>query len=354
MFSMFKKKDREVSINTNQPLIASPGETILQAGLRQGIRLPHNCRVGGCGECKCKLVNGKVKELTESAYILSAEELDQGYILTCQSIPKTDIAVEIERLEPNGPAHAIKKLAGKITHHQKLTHDTAEIQVTLSEPLTYESGQYAQLLIPGVIEQSRAYSFATAASDAHTSHTVSFFIRAVPGGEMSNHMQQSTVLGDTVEIEGPFGDFYLRESEDPILCVAGGSGLAPLKSLLEEAVKNNVSRPVTFLFGARTQEDLYCIDEIAHIAKTWPNEFRFIPVLSDEPTDSDWNGLRGLVTGAIENHLSVNCTGTEKVYMCGPPPMIDAVEDTLQAFSIRPTQIYCDKFLDKRHTSTAA
>ena len=357
MFSMFKKKDREVSINGTQQLIATPGETILQAGTRQGIRMPHNCRVGGCGECKCKLVSGKVKELTESAYILSADELDQGYILTCQSVPKTDISIEIERLENNGPNHEVKKLTGKVTHHQQLTHDTVEIKISLPEPLRYESGQYAQLSIPGVIEQSRAYSFATAASDAYNNQTVSFFIRAVPGGEMSNHMQQASVTGSTVEIEGPYGDFYLRDADQPILCVAGGSGLAPLKSLLEEAVKNNVSRPVTFLFGARTQEDLYCIEEIAHIAKNWTNEFKFIPVLSDEPIDSNWDGLRGFVTEAIENYLSINSTGNEKVYMCGPPPMIDAVEGTLQTFSIRPTQIYYDKFLDQSHinkTNTAA
>jgi len=350
MFSMFKKKDREVSINDTQQLIATPGETILQAGTRQGIRMPHNCRVGGCGECKCKLISGKVKELTESAYILSADELDQGYILTCQSVPKTDISIEIERLENNGPNYEVKKLIGKVTRHQQLTHDTVEIQVSLPEPLSYESGQYAQLSIPGVIEQSRAYSFAAAASDAHKNQTVSFFIRAVPGGEMSNHMQQASVIGSTIEIEGPYGDFYLRDADEPMLCVAGGSGLAPLKSLLEEAIKNNVSRPVTFLFGARTQEDLYCIEEVAQIAKDWANEFQFIPVLSNEPIDSDWNGLRGFVTEAIEKHLSINSSGNEKVYMCGPPPMIDAVEDTLQTFSIRPTQIYYDKFLDQRYT----
>lgn len=350
MFSMFKKKSREVSINGSQKITTTPGETILQAGIREGVRLPHNCRVGGCAECKCKLTRGKVKELTESAYVLSAEEMDQGYILACQSVPKTDIAIEVPRLETGGPGHEIKKLSGKVISHERLTHDTIRLQIALPEALKYTSGQYAQLSMPGQIDQSRAYSFATSASEASKSGTLSFFIRAVPGGEMSNHVQHKSVMGSTVDIEGPYGNFYLRESDEPLLCVAGGSGLAPLKSLLEDALEKQDIRPVTFLFGARTQADLYCLDDIARISNAWPTRFTFIPVLSDEPEQSDWQGLRGFVTDAIEGRIS----GNEKVYMCGPPPMIDATEAALQTFSMRPTQIYYDKFLDRSHTSNEA
>ena len=354
MFMMLKekfgKKPRAVTINGDNHIVTEPGETILQAGLRQNVRLPHNCRVGGCAECKCKLISGKVKELTESAYILSSEELDEGYILACQSVPKTDIEIQVSRLEANGPNHEVKTMLGEIVGHDRLTHDIVRIDIALPEPLAYASGQYAQLSLPGTIDQPRAYSFASAASTAQESASLSFFIRAVPDGEMSNHMQDDTVIGSTVSVEGPHGDFWLREAEEPMLCVAGGSGLAPLKSLLEEAAKQKTQRSVTFLFGARTQADLYCVADIEKLANTWPMDFHFIPVLSDEPEDSDWQGLRGFVTDAIEGRVN----GNEKVYMCGPPPMIDATVTALQTFSIRPTQIYFDKFLDQSHTNAVA
>ena len=350
LFSAFKKKSREVTINGIRHITTAPGETILQAGLRQKVRLPHNCRVGGCAECKCKLVNGKVKELTESAYVLSSEEMDQGYILACQSVPKTDISIEVERLESSGPSHEVKKHLGKIISHEQLTHDTVKIQIALPEALDYASGQYAQLSLPGTINQSRAYSFATSSSEAHISATVSFFIRAVPGGEMSNYMQEDSVIGNTVELEGPHGDFYLRDGNESLLCIAGGSGLAPIKSLLENALENDDQRPVTFIFGARTQADLYCLHDIMRIAQEWSTQFTFIPVLSDEPEDSDWRGHRGFVTDEIEFHV----TGNEKVYMCGPPPMIDAAEEKLKALSIQPSHIFYDKFLDRSHVNAAA
>ncbi|OUS24599.1 hypothetical protein A9Q99_23805 [Gammaproteobacteria bacterium 45_16_T64] len=353
MFSMlkekFSKQPRTVAINGENHVVANPGETILQAGLRQNVRLPHNCRVGGCAECKCKLVSGKVKELTESAYVLSTEELDEGYILACQSVPKSNIEIQVDRLETNGPNHEVKTLRGEIVSHNRLTHDIVRIDIALPEPLAYASGQYAQLSLPGTIDQPRAYSFAAAESVAQESSSVSFFIREVPGGEMSTHMQNDSVIGSSVNVEGPHGDFWLREAEEPMLCVAGGSGLAPLKSLLEEAVANNTQRPVTFFFGARTQADLYCVADIEKLASAWPSDFHFIPVLSDEPRDSDWEGRRGFVTDAMEGNVS----GNEKVYMCGPPPMIDATVTSLQALSINPTQIYFDKFLDQSHTPDA-
>lgn len=345
----FTKQPRTVAINGDNHIVAEPGETLLQAGLRQNIRLPHNCRVGGCAECKCKLVSGKVKELTESAYILSTEELDEGYILACQSVPKSDVAIEVARIDTDGPNHPVTTLTGEIVGHQRLTHDIVHIDIQLPEPLAYASGQYAQISLPGVIDQARAYSFATAAATAQASHHVSFFIRAVPGGEMSNHMQNDSILGSTVTVDGPHGDFWLRNADTPLLCVAGGSGLAPLKALLEDAAVNQPQRPVTLLFGARTQQDLYCLKEIEHIAQQWPTTFHFIPVLSDEPADSTWEGHRGFVTDVLDG----NVTGNESVYMCGPPAMIDATTASLQAYGIEAAHIYFDKFLDQSHNPSA-
>ena len=169
-----------------------------------------------------------------------------------------------------------------------------------------------------------------------------FFIRQIPGGQLSS-WAQGQVVDTAVQLEGPFGDFYLREGEQPILCIAGGSGLAPIKALLEDALAFKNPRPVTFLFGARRQQDLYCLDEIRQLQQQWAGEFRFIPVLSDEPETSDWRGARGLVTDQLAQH----CSADSQAYLCGPPAMLDAAESRLQQLGVSPQQLFSDKFLDK-------
>jgi NAD(P)H-flavin reductase len=150
-----------------------------------------------------------------------------------------------------------------------------------------------------------------------------------------------------VVVEGPYGEFYLRESGSQIYAIAGGSGLAPVRALLEQALNDKCNRPVVFVFGARTQKDLYCLDDFASLRAKWNADFTFIPVLSHEPEDSDWKGERGLVTQFIEKRIDPQA----QVYMCGPPPMIDAAIAELERFSFRANDIFFDKFLDQSHTA---
>jgi 3-phenylpropionate/trans-cinnamate dioxygenase ferredoxin reductase subunit len=350
MFGLFKSaQPKTVHIEgLSAPLQVNPKETILQAALRQGVRFPHSCRVGGCASCKCQLKSGKVKELTESAYVLSDQELADGYVLACQAVPKTDLAIRVDNLG-SGPTHPVIRSAGVITQVQRYTHDIVELVVTLDEPMAYAAGQYALLSVPGLIEEPRSYSFASAPLQGGN-RTLHFFVRAVPGGLMSNWAQQHNRIGASVRVEGPFGDFYLRESAQPILCIAGGSGLAPIKALLEDALAFKCPRPVTFLFGARTQRDLYCLDEIQTLAREWAGDFRFVPVLSEEPADSDWSGARGLVTDHIDAHLQPH----SQIYMCGPPAMLDAAEAQLRTRDIPAEEIFSDKFLDKSALAKSA
>ncbi|MDT0636389.1 hypothetical protein RM532_15695 [Salinisphaera sp. W335] len=137
-----------------------------------------------------------------------------------------------------------------------------------------------------------------------------------------------------------------------MLCIAGGSGLAPLLSLLEDARKNRVNRPCTFLFGARTQADLYCVDEIKAIAAGWPNKFDFVPVLSEGHDDRDWDGARGMVTEHLPAAGGIDLTGAQG-YMCGPPPMIDAGIHALVELGVPLAEIHYDKFTDESHGETA-
>lgn len=349
MFGLFKSsKPKLVQIDgVDSPIEVSGKETILTAALKQGIRFPHNCRVGGCAACKCQLTSGKVKELTESAYILDQQDLENGYILACQSVPKTNLTIRVDNLINSGESIPVKKLAGQVVGQTRLTHDIVALDILLDEPIRYAAGQYAQITVPNEIDDARSYSFACAPSTTGEA-MVKFYIRAVPDGQMSN-WAQGDINGCDVEVEGPYGDFYLRESDQPILCIAGGSGLAPVKALLEDALAYKNPRPVVFLFGARTQQDLYCMDQIQSIATQWAGDFTFIPVLSEEPTDSAWKGARGLVTDLLEQYVLPNA----QAYMCGPPPMLDAAEEKLQQLGVTPEQIFSDKFLDKSHLKTA-
>ncbi|MCG8670541.1 MAG: 2Fe-2S iron-sulfur cluster binding domain-containing protein [Pseudomonadales bacterium] len=350
MFGFLKSgKEKSIKIDgIETPIQAEKKETILNAALREGVRFPHSCRVGGCASCKCKLKSGKVKELTESAYILNEEELAQGYILACQAVPKTDVEIELDELDLNGPSNPVVKTTGVVSKVKKLTHDISALTIDLNESISYAAGQYALLSVPGEIEEGRSYSFATVPATGGSSQ-IEFYIREVPGGQMSTWAQRDDIQGSVVSVEGAFGDFYLRDDKSPLLCIAGGSGLAPIKSLLEDALNYKCARDVVFLFGARTQADLYGLDEIRRLEMEWASNFKFIPVLSEEPEDSDWQGARGFVT----THIKENILPGSHAYMCGPPPMLDAAEVELLNLGISSDVVYSDKFIDKSFDKTA-
>ena len=199
------------------PVLVEPRETVLQAALRSGIDFPNSCRVGGCGACKCQLTAGAVKELTETGYLLSQEEIDQGYILACQSVPRSDVRITVDLASRPG-----RVVEGHIVAQERVTHDITRLQVQLAAPLAYRAGQFARLTLDGV---TRCYSFATPASD---DGAVSFFVRKVPGGALSSRVHDLDLVGRDVRVEGPAGVFWLRPADAPMLLVAGGSGPAPI------------------------------------------------------------------------------------------------------------------------------
>lgn len=308
-------------------------ENLLSAALRQGIDFPHSCRVGGCASCKCQLTSGRVKELTETGYILSDEELDKGYILACQSIPQTDVNITVSHKE---------KVFGKVISQKILNTDICELQVQLNKSLEFKAGQYASLSIEG-IDAERNYSFSNA---PNKKNQITFLIRKVPGGRLSNFIFDHKLIGKKVTVKGPFGNFWLRDSDDPILMVAGGSGLAPILSMLEQGILEGCKRPVTLLFGAKQKKDLYKIKEIQQIQKNWKGDFKFIPVLSEEPAKSKWKGERGLVTSVIQKNL----TSKTEAYLCGPPIMVDLATKELKDLGISKFKIFADRFTTIDHS----
>lgn len=333
MFSFLTQKGPTTATINGQAIRVEPKETLLTAALRAGIDFPHSCRVGGCAACKCKLLSGQVKELTETGYLLSDEELDQGYILACQSVPKNNIQVAVDM-------HAQllrRRVHGRIIGQEELTHDITRLTVQLDASLPYKAGQFANLSLDALPGICRSYSFATPMqADAQ----VSFFVRQVPGGLFSSFINDHDLLGQKIDVEGPQGDFWLRPATAPLLLIAGGSGLAPILALLQEAARNHLQRPVTLLFGAREERDLYALTEISALAAQWPNEFRFIPVLSQAAADASWSGARGLI---IEQLAALLPTSAH-AYLCGPPAMINSCVAILRQHGVAREHIHADRF----------
>jgi NAD(P)H-flavin reductase/ferredoxin len=343
MLALLSRRKTTTAHINSQAITVNPKETLLQAALREGIAFPHSCRVGGCATCKCKLTDGKVKELTESGYILSDEEVKKGYILACQSVPLTDVGIQVDL----PPSSSHRRATGRVIGQEKLTHDITRLRVQLDTPLQYRPGQFADISIASLPGISRSYSFA---APARPDGQVSFFVRKVNGGKFSSLINDRDVVGQTVVVDGPSGDFWLRPGKAPLLLVAGGSGLAPVLALLQEAVAAGVSRSVTLLFGAREEKDLYALDDIDAIARQWRGTFRFIPVLSSAPAESTWPGERGMVVGKIPEVLEAGC----HAYLCGPPPMVDNGIALLRKLGIAREHIHADRFLTRQELPVEA
>ena len=326
--------------------------TVLEWALSKGVAFPHSCRVGTCGSCKCKLLSGKIYELSDRSYALTGEELEQNFVLACQSMPRSDLVLELPRPPEEVERIPVVERAGTITALRRLTHDIIEMEVAIDEPVVYRAGQYCEIYVPGIVvdqpTETRSYSFASACGRDPVG-VVRFHIRHVPGGAFTTWLHTEAKVGQRLEGHGPYGDFWLRPGTEPILAIAGGSGMAPLKSVLEQAAADRVARDVTYFFGARRQGDLYCLEDMDRLAKTWNGKFEFVPVLSGEPDDSSWQGSRGFVSEHMRERLGDRIRDYH-VYMCGPPPMIDSAEKIVRQAGVAESNIHFDKFFDRSHT----
>lgn len=340
MLSWFQTRTHRITINGHGPLSVTSKETLLGGALRHGLSLPYSCKVGGCGTCKCRLVQGKVRQYTDTSYLLTKQELRDNVILACQSAPRSDVVVEFE-----GWSGSAGDITGRLAAVAPLTHDIAQITVVLDTPLSYRAGQYARIQATDTDIPARCYSFAGACPTGGAG-SVSFFVRAIEGGRMSNWLVDGTHVGRAVTLTGPLGDFHLRDESSPTVFVAGGSGLAPVLSVLEQALADGaeiVRQPCALLFGVRTRSDLYATDRIEAVQQAWKDRFVFTPVLSSEPQDSDWSGDRGLVGDFATTHATPAARG----YLCGPPPMVDTAIAQLERAGMALHRIHFDKFSDQ-------
>jgi NAD(P)H-flavin reductase/ferredoxin len=323
------------------------GETLLKAGLRGGVKIPHLCLVGECGSCRCRLVRGKVRLRKDISHHVDHDALRRGFLLACQSEPLSDVLLAVPGLSPDAQEKALITTGGRIKSAIALNHDIRHLVLELDAPISYRAGQYSQLSVPGhpaLAEEPRCYSFCAAPrNDPQTQ--AEFHVRLVPGGQFTEWLFAADRVGERIELTGPLGDFGFHDDQRPMVCIAGGSGLAPIKAMLEQLSTQEIAPDVTLFFAARSQKDLYCLAEIAQLQATWPGPGRMLvePVLSKEAANSGWSGL----TGYCGEHLASFCSPADSsFYLCGPPPMIDSILHQLDG-SVAPTHIHYDRFLDR-------
>ncbi|MEJ8856255.1 2Fe-2S iron-sulfur cluster binding domain-containing protein [Variovorax robiniae] len=329
------------------PVMVEAGETLLKAGLRQGLRIPHLCLVGDCGSCRCRLVSGQVQLKKDISNHIHLGDIASGHLLACQALAGSDVQLEVPGLSPMASdALAFRNLKGRIVSTDPMNHDIREVVVELEAPMQYRAGQYAQVTVPGhdgLADEPRCYSFSEAPV-AGGSTRVTFHVRRVPGGLLTEWLFASDRTGHALDVSGPLGDFaHDGSATRPMVCVAGGSGLAPIKALIEELATQAQVPDLTLFFGARTQADLYCLEEIETLQTRWRGRFIFVPVLSLEPVSSGWSGL----TGYCGEHLDKFCDlPSSSFYFCGPPPMVDALVHRLEG-QADARHIHYDRFLDR-------
>lgn len=331
------------------------GETLLGAALKQKIPFPHMCNVGECGACKCRLTRGQVRLTRDISNHVSPEELSSGFILACQSVAESaHVEVDVPGIGRGRSADpAPVQTDASITRTTLLAPGVLALEVRLVAQVRYVAGQYAQLTAPGVpgLDEPRCYSFAEA-PDRADPRTALFHVRHVPGGTFTDWLFAADRAGARLRFSGPHGRFRYHDADRPLLCVAGGTGLAPIKAILEQGLSDGLARDVTLVVGARTLWDLsYARRAIASIEAQWRGRFAFVPVLSQEPEGSGWRGRRGHVTDYLrESEADI---ARRAAYLCGPPGMIDAALDVLRG-KIPPEHLHHDRFLDRGSLALAA
>lgn len=245
------------------PVAVETGQTVLEAALQAGVPYPHGCRSGNCGACKSRLLRGEVEMAPWSEFALTGAERAAGLVLACRTVPWGD--AEIAWLgEDDVAAHPVRKVAGRVEAVEAMTHDISAVRVSIADggPFAFSAGQYCRLRFAGL--PARDFSMANMPGE----EKLEFHVRRVAGGAVSAYVADRLAVGEAVGLEGPFGAAFLRESHcGPIYAVAGGSGLAPAKSIVERALAGGAARGVSLYFGVRDERDLYLEDRFESLAR---------------------------------------------------------------------------------------
>jgi CDP-4-dehydro-6-deoxyglucose reductase, E3 len=313
-------------------------ETILEAALRQGIGLPYGCRNGACGSCKGKLVSGDFDYGHYQDRTLTPEEKAAGKALFCVGKACSDLTLEVKEIGGIGDIQ-VRTLPCRVEKVEKPAIDVAVLSLKLpaTERLQFLAGQYVDVLMKD--GKRRSYSMANA---PHDDAYIQLHVRLVPGGHFSNYVANEMRDRAILRFEGPHGSFFLREDSDkPIIFMAGGTGFAPIKAIIEHAFFSHIDREMVLYWGCRSLSDLYMPDLPAQWAKEHPN-FTFIPVLSDPKPEDHWQGRTGLVHQAILDDFD-DLSGYQ-VYSCGAPIMIESGQKAFAERGLPDDEFFADSF----------
>jgi CDP-4-dehydro-6-deoxyglucose reductase len=317
---------------------ADGSESILQAALAAGLTLPYGCRNGACGTCKGKLIDGLVDHGIAQEQALPVADRAGGMTLFCCAKPLSDLVLECREV---GTAKDIpvKIMPCRVQKMERLAEDVIVLSLKLpaNERLQFLAGQYIEFLLKD--GKRRAFSIANA---PHDDGFLQLHVRLIAGGEFTQHVFAGMKEKDILRFQGPYGSFFLREeSAKPMILLAGGTGFAPIKALVEHAIHKNLTRPMEIYWGARTRAGLYLPDLPASWAAAH-QQIRYVPVLSDAPPRDAWRGRSGLVHRAVlEDHQDL---AQHQVYACGAPAMIDAARAEFAEHGLPPEEFFADAF----------
>lgn len=318
-------------------------EFILDAALRQGIAFPYGCRSGSCGTCLGQIISGEIEYPDGLPITIMEHEHKKGRAVFCTSIAKSDLLLDVKEVTSSTEIE-IKTLPVRVTSLRKLSHDVMEMTLQLpgSERLAFRAGQYIEFLLKG--NKRRAFSLANSPT---ADESLELHIRHVPCGYFTDHVFNQMKEKALLRIEGPHGCFFIREinkgeSPRPLILIAGGTGFAPIKSMLEQLIEEADTRTVYFYWGVRQSDDLYRDD----LPKKWAfqhENISYIPVLSDlDDAAANENYRTGFVHDAVLSDFD-DLSGFD-VYMAGPPPMINAAKTGFTNQGLPEDQLFFDSF----------
>lgn len=317
---------------------ALPGQSILEAAQAAGRNFPYGCRNGTCGSCKGRVLHGEVDHCTSADSALTPAERAAGQALFCQARPLSDVEISIREVHAMAELE-VRTLPARVQRMERLAHDVMllALQLPRTEHLHYLAGQYLDVLLPG--GRSRAFSIANAPREGMP---LELHVRHYPGGLFSGQVFGGMKEKALLRLRGPLGSFFLREDSDrPIIMVAGGTGFAPIKAMVEEALARGIDRPIRLYRGARAKRDLY-LPELPWCWAAARPGLEYIPVLSEARAEDAWEGRRGWVHDAVCEDLPG--LGGFDVYMSGPPPMCEAARGAFLARGLPPEQLHYDAF----------
>ena len=322
---------------------AEPAETMLAAGIRQGIGLPYGCKDGACVSCKCKKISGTVTHGPHQDKALSAQEEADGYVLTCCGTATSDVVLESRQVTHAG-AFPIKKMPARVATLEKLSPDVVRLKLQLpaNDIIQYHAGQYVEFILRDGAR--RSYSMANA---PHTlvengAPMIDLHIRHMPGGKFTDHVFGAMKEKEILRIEGPYGSFHLQESPKPIVLLASGTGFAPIKAIIEHMQFMGITREAVLYWGGRRPQDLYMDEWVKARCAEMPH-LKYVPVVSDALPEDGWSGRTGFVHLAVLQDFA-DLSG-HQVYACGAPIVVDSArKDYVEKAGLPSEEFYADAF----------